>query len=347
MRKITTLLLLFYCFLSYAQGVGTTIKHKIYFELNSSYLTDTKGCWWVVDTLLPYIKQNEDKLASLIIVGSASPEGGELHNYKLSRNRASAVARLFPADIKEKITILGIGSNTSGDDFSQLRNAEITAIFTDTDTVAIRDTVYVDRIKTVLDTVIVEQPLREVPVLAVKTNILLDAIPYSPFGVSFTPNIQAEIFINFYGISIEGEYVFPWWNHGHKCYQISDTTVGLRKYLRSDYSGWYIGLYANWGYYDLSIDEERGWQGEFVGGGISVGWVKRMGRFRFEPYLRIGYLHSNYDGYHAGDPYAGKYYYDWSGYKNDFIKRQHSFGFVGPVMLGFNLSFDLVTTFKK
>ena len=78
------------------------------------------------------------------------------------------------------------------------------------------------------------------------------------------PNVQAELYTHWHGLSIELAWMFPWFKDDsrHKYFQILNGTIGLRKYLRNDYTGWYVGLYANSGYYDLCRNADDGWQGE-------------------------------------------------------------------------------------
>jgi hypothetical protein len=52
--------------------------------------------------------------------------------------------------------------------------------------------------------------------LGLKTNLLIDAIPYSSFGISFMLNIQAELYLNWCGLSVEFAYMFPWFKNDNK-----------------------------------------------------------------------------------------------------------------------------------
>ena len=53
--------------------------------------------------------------------------------------------------------------------------------------------------------------------------------------------------------------MFPWYHNdsNHKCYQILNGTVGIRKYFNNEYTKWYVGIYCNTGYFDLSMNEEK------------------------------------------------------------------------------------------
>ena len=190
--------------------------------------------------------------------------------------------------------------------------------------------------------------MKKYPIVSLKTNVLLDIIPYSPFGLSFTPNVQVEIYTLLNGLSLEFEYTFPWWKNDntYKYYQIINGCFGIRKYFDNAYRGWYVGLYGNTGYFDLSINKDKGWQGEHHGAGLSVGYVIRRGVLRFEPYIRVGWVGGKYDSYHAGDPFNGRYYYDWYKPASEFEPRKYTFNYFGPTMIGFNISFDIINIRK-
>ena len=212
---------------------------------------------------------------------------------------------------------------------------EISLLNQDTIYITKTDTLYID----------IRKKWKRYPIVSLKTNVLLDAIPYSPFGISFTPNVQLEIYTWLHGLSIEFEYTFPWWKNDntYKYYQIINGTVGIRKYFNNRYNNWFVGLYGNTGYFDLSKNKETGWQGEHHGLGCSFGYVFQNNRLRIEPYIRIGWLSGKYDPYHAGDPFDNKYYYDWTKPASEFQKRKHSFNYFGPTMIGLNISFDIIT----
>ena len=58
---------------------------------------------------------------------------------------------------------------------------------------------------------------------------------------------QAELHTWFHGLSVEFEYMFPWYHNdsNHKYYQILNGTVGIRKYFNNEYTKWYVGIYGN------------------------------------------------------------------------------------------------------
>lgn len=208
-------------------------------------------------------------------------------------------------------------------------------ILTKIDTVFRVDTVY--QIK--LDTVYLEKPLKVIPILAVKTNLIGDALLFT--------NIQAELYTWISGISLEFAYGCPWWkiDSKHLYYQTLNGRVAIKKYFFPTYRGLYFSLYGNSGIYDYSWSKDEGVQGEYYGGGMTLGFVYRSAknpRIKFEPYISVGIIHTVFDKYHASEPYNGKYYYTYTGKSSEFVPRRFSMDYFGPTAIGFNLTYDLI-----
>ena len=372
---IVVFLLLFYTALYGQEKKDTTLKTIVQFIVNTDEIIEDSGYSFLLDTLVPYIKENQEYLEKVYIRSSSSLEGTKKRNQYLSDLRASKVLSLMPVISHSVLTILSAGEDWEGlyqavynsnvperdkilKDLSNrkkpgrevlseflpaFRSCSIEARFSfpkpcKKDTIVVRDTMEVH------DTLYISKPVKKYPIVGVKTNLLLDAFPYSPFGLSFTPNVQIEIYTWLWGLSLEFEYTFPWWRDDskYKYYQIINGCVGIRKYFNNKYNKWYLGIYGNTGYYDLCINESKGWQGEEFGGGISFGYVLQKGRWKFEPYLRLGYLYSRFDTYHAGDPFEGKYYYDWIKRVKEFVPRRFDMNYFGPTMIGFCITYDLI-----
>lgn len=68
---------------------------------------------------------------------------------------------------------------------------------------------------------------------------------------------------------------------------------------RSQMTGWFTGLYAGGGYYDVEW-KTKGYQGEFVSAGITGGFAHSISKnWRMEYSLGLGYLGSKYREYTA------------------------------------------------
>lgn len=174
---------------------------------------------------------------------------------------------------------------------------------------------------------------------AVKTNLLYDA--------ALMPNIGIEFYPRNSHWTIQADYAFSWWSSKKKHLYMQMLNGGLeaRRYFKKDvHTGHYLSAYGHANLYDFGLDEERGWQGEGWGAGIGYGYVWRPWkntRWRLEAFVHIGYYHSVYDPYHAGDAGSDKYYYDWDEPIENFIRRNHRLRWFGPTGAGFTISYDL------
>lgn len=181
--------------------------------------------------------------------------------------------------------------------------------------------------------------LRRVPVLNVHSNMLYDAL--------LTPNIGVEVYIG-KRYSLSANYTAAWWSHdaSHLYYQLINGDLEVRRYFKDNatHTGHYLSAYAHGNLYDFSFDAERAWQGEGAGLGIGYGYVWhpwKNERWKLEAFIRFGYYQSLYDPYHASDPFNGKYYYDWDGAIEDFIRRNHRLRWFGPTGAGVTISYDI------
>lgn len=200
---------------------------------------------------------------------------------------------------------------------------------------------------TIVDTIPMAEP-RE-PMLSVKTNLLYDAFWMPRFGYAPIVNIMAEYYFHDSHWTALLEYDFPWWyrDNKHKYFQCLNWTGEARYFLEKDAvrQGWFLDAYGQYNYWDFSFNREDAWQGEGFGAGIGAGWVKRLGkdsRWKIELFAKAGFYTAKYDPYHAGEPYAGKYYYDWDDEVNKFIRRNYRWNWFGPTSIGVNISYDLL-----
>ena len=188
---------------------------------------------------------------------------------------------------------------------------------------------------------IVEQPIQREPMLAIKTNLLYDLATAVNVGIEFyTHNPRFSILAN---------YTSPWWSYSkkHLCMQMIDGSLEGRYYFDKErkHTGHYLSVYGQANLYDFCLDAERGWQGEGYGGGLGYGYVWqpwKNKRWKVEAFMRVGYYHSIYDPYHAGEKGNDKYYYDWDGPVENFIRRNHRLRWFGPTGLGITLSYDIL-----
>ncbi len=197
-------------------------------------------------------------------------------------------------------------------------------------------------------------PERKRPVLAVKTNL-----PYYGFfrkDLEWAPiyNVQAEWYPTENGRwTLLGEYEFPWHmaKDNHECFEILNLQLEARRYFKkaSNHSGHYLSAYAGVNLFDICFDgySGHGFQGEGFGGGLGYGYVLPLGkkpdtRWKLEFFIKGGVYVTLYDPYDAGNPFQGKYYYEWYDAPNLFIRRNMIFRWLGPTGAGITLSYDLI-----
>ncbi len=237
------------------------------------------------------------------------------------------------------------------------------------------DTVWVE----VPDTVLVRQQRPEVAQtvisadsiiprrewLSVKTNLLF----YGAYVPGYNrwcpiPNIAFEYYPlhgHFtYGASLD----FPWWRHysKHKFFELRNYQLETRYYFRSGdihqntpgqgaaYRGFYLQGYVHAGLFLIGFNADKGWTGEYVGGGVGFGYVmplSRKGHWRLEFGLQVGYFLTKYDPfqyeYRGGvELHDNKYYYDWTLSPDLFRKRRYRYSWFGPTRIGVTLSYDLL-----
>lgn len=189
--------------------------------------------------------------------------------------------------------------------------------------------------------------------IAVRTNLLHDFFYMPNFGWAYSPNIQLEYYPK------DGHYTYnaglTWgtnrrWN-SYQFWQIRDIQLELRRYFKGhgDFTGLYAGVYAHGGKYGIGLTKEKGWQGEYGGAGLSLGYVlplTKKGNFRLELMLSAGMIISPYDPYVYGNPITknedGLYYYNYYGSANAFKKRNHMFNWFGPTNAGIQLTYDII-----
>ncbi len=218
-----------------------------------------------------------------------------------------------------------------------------------------------------LDTI----PVGELPrrhVLALRTNLLYDFLYMPRYGWAPSPNIAVEFFPKKGRFTYNFELTYPDWEHfdAQRFWQIHDYKFTARCYTRRNkvaprdthgfpnehvrdyYRGFFVGPYIHAGRYGIGFNKQDGWEGEYLGGGLELGYtlpLTKSNRWRLEFTASVGGVISKYDPYVWGNPISGEedglYYYDWTHSAEFFIKRNHRFTWLGPTGLGIHLTYDL------
>lgn len=156
------------------------------------------------------------------------------------------------------------------------------------------------------DSVVAVEPQKyvqeEVPVFAVSSNLLYDAV--------LAPNFAVEIPISKdRKWSVYGEYTFPWWlpKSNEWCYEMLKWDLGVRYHFgtfdREEpfdiFSGHFLGLNLSAGYYDFE-PLHNGYQGEFQMIGLEYGYSWKLSdHWRLDTAIGGGWMATHYRYYEA------------------------------------------------
>lgn len=285
---------------------------------------------------------------SMVIEGSASPEGPAKGNERLANDRVenlkNYILGMFP-EMEGKITMISRNNSpedaTNEEDFASMRYARIVSMEVEEETAAeeaaetivsddaqstentevsepenneetVVETVAENEIVAATDTTLVpdtttqkeKRPLNTV--VALKTNLLYDAVTALNFEVEVPIGKRFSVMV---------EDVFPWWETGNKyCFQLWEMGVEGRFWFKPWKSigteklrGLFVGPYVMSGKYDFQYDRSINYQGEFWSVGLTAGYSLPLGKKKWgnlEFSLSLGYLQSPYRHYLPTDDYS-------------------------------------------
>lgn len=144
---------------------------------------------------------------------------------------------------------------------------------------------------------IVEEPVSTQPdrrILDLRTNLLYDAFLTPTLGIEWHIN-------NNIGIKLDGSFAF-WGNEHGRVHKVWVISPEVRWYM-GDSRRFYLGAGANTGKYNIYrgmvgrlVSNNTGYQGKMYGGGITVGYMLKMGNaFSLDFNLGLGYTRFEYD----------------------------------------------------
>lgn len=192
-----------------------------------------------------------------------------------------------------------------------------------------------------------------VPLLGVSTNLLYDATFIPDYGFTSIPSVSLEYYPYNGRWTVGVDVEWPMWKHWdrHDFMQINNVTLWVRRYFNPEphlYKGTYLFGNLNAVQYGMGW-EDKGWEGEGLGGSLGLGYKKYFGRSRFffDTGLALGAFWSQYDPYVWGNEATGWYYYDYSGKPEDFRERSKRLLWFGPTRLYFSIGYDLLMRKKR
>lgn len=192
----------------------------------------------------------------------------------------------------------------------------------------------------------------------IKTNLVLDAMYVHGYGMAPAPNGQIEFYPRHGHWTPVLSFDCPWWTYeakDHKYFQIRNYQVEARYYFRKQdarYDGFYLGAYAHAMLYGVGFNAEKGYQGEGIGAGLSLGYVLPFSKnrrsfashWKVEFGLQVGWFGTLYDSYRYGCPVEepNLYYKDLIESKFNVFGRHQVWNWGGPTRVGISLSYDLL-----
>lgn len=155
--------------------------------------------------------------------------------------------------------------------------------------------------------------------LALKTNLL--------YYAALMPNLELEyLFHDNWSAAITGNIAWWWKNSTNQSYRVATLDAEMRYWIkpRAPWHGFYAGVFAGGGMYDLE-NGGNGYQGEGVMTGISCGFMWPIKRnLSFEAGIGGGYVYTRAKEY---KPYEGHYVY----------QRTKAYNYFGPLKLKFSI----------
>lgn len=207
-------------------------------------------------------------------------------------------------------------------------------------------------------------PLRRMPMLSVKSNLLQDVAYVPQYGFCPLWNVGVEYYPRRGHWTGGAQWDFPWWvgnTSNHKYFEVSNLQLEGRYYRhrgedlwsqgKMPYSGLFVQGYLHYALYQIGFSATKGWVGEGMGGGLGLGYVLPLGqqsRWRLEFGAQLGLFVTRYDPFVYGMPVYhggaidGNYYYNTDLFRDTFVKRQHRYIWMGPTRVSVSLSYDLL-----
>jgi len=222
--------------------------------------------------------------------------------------------------------------------FKPLRRSNLAVVYTyqievekePVDTIAVdTTTLKVEETPIVVVPIVPAPVVEEVDSIVTTQNLLATVSTNLLYDMILTPNVTAEIPIG-NRFSVLFNHVFPWFKwgpYGHKyCWEILDTGFEGRYWLgdlfanstsiwstrTADYgnsaypheplNGFFAGLYASSGRFDIQYEDRFNYRGSHWNAGVTFGWSKQINwkalrGCNFEISAKIGYLQANYTHY--------------------------------------------------
>ena len=191
------------------------------------------------------------------------------------------------------------------------------------------------------------------PILGISTNLPYDITWIPNYGATSVPSFSVEYYPAKGLYSFGADVDFSHWLHPdtHRYNQIHNYTIWARRYFkRTDdrFRGTYLLANINAAKYGLGFDASEGYEGEGLGISAGGGWKYYLGRrFYLDLGGTLGLFYSRYDPYVWGNDGTGRYYYDYLGDPDTFVKRRKRLVWFGPTRVFISVGFDIYGKKKR
>lgn len=184
------------------------------------------------------------------------------------------------------------------------------------------------------------------PVIGLSTNLLYDLTYVPHYGLTSIPSFSLEFYPVRGHWTVGADVEWPMWQHyeNHRFLQVNNITLWTRRYFKPSegrFNGAYILANVNVARYGIGW-EAKGWEGEGIGASLGAGYKVKLGRRMFLDFgLALGAFYSAYDPYVYGFDLSGRYYYDYNGDVDKFVRRSKRLMWLGPTRAYISLGIDL------
>ena len=183
-------------------------------------------------------------------------------------------------------------------------------------------------------------------ILALKTNLLYDAVSWLNFSVEVP--IKDKYSVLYY-------HQFPWWTWGQADneYCMRFLSIGAearwwfrpmpresteKRINRDRLMGHFFGVYAESGKWDFERKRDICYQGEHWSAGLSYGYAMPIGRLNLELSASVGYASIPHRGYEPATDYSELYH---------LPEKDGTWHYFGPTKLQVSLVVPIMVKVKK
>lgn len=307
LKKLSILLILIFNTVAvFSQGIPVRkMSTSVEFVVNTDTIIENYGYECYVEKVLPYIFEHADEIETVLLIGSASPEGNYESNVNLARRRVDKISSylngIIPSYKIVKSCDYNLFLNKTGldeSDYARLRATYVEVYFS----CDLKRNVMVDTIRrTVVDSVVIKRntvvenfsrtdggKCGEKLALSIYNDLCGDLIKRA--------NIGAEVYFGKFSAFVDGYFSSA--TLIGKTYCSDAFHAGVRKYFNNEYNKVFIEIYGRFLYFDTDLFRDNGIYGITYGGGLGIGYKFNLcTHWKIYPSIRFGFDRFYYKDY--------------------------------------------------